>query len=138
MVELPEDIVGCVLRCLDLPSLQTFMCAAASSQHRHGGDDGQATTLCTSRRSILSWIARRRIPWAVAILEKGCEFSTGTCVVHDCDRQRLSLLDLTGPANYAFVLTPYCGACAAKHRGPYSVLRRLMRARQRTATPFAL
>ena len=114
VVALPEDVVGCVLQYLNLASLQAFLQAALQE------GDAKKATLCASRRTIMAWVARRRIPWAVAILEKGCEFSAGACVVHDCDRQRLSLFDLTGPVNYAFVLTPYCGACAAKHRGPYS------------------
>ena len=115
VVALPEDVVGCVLQYLNLASLQAFSQAALQQ-----GSAQKSTLLLVSRRTIMSWVARRRIPWAVAILEKGCEFSAGPCVVHDCDRQRLSLFDLTGPVNYAFVLTPYCGACAAKHRGPYS------------------
>lgn len=115
-VVLPEDAVGCVLQYLDLPSLEAFLRAAAMQ----GRNASSVTVLRASRQTIMPWVARRRIPWAVAILEKGCEFSAGVCVVHGCGRQRLSLFDLTGPVNYAFVLTPYCGACTAKHRGPYS------------------
>ena len=111
---MPEDVVGCVLQYLNLASLQSFLQAALQQ-----GSTQKSTLLLVSRRTM-PWVARRRIPWAVAILEKGCEFSAGVCVVHGCGRQRLSLFDLTGPVNYAFVLTPYCGASAAKHRGPYS------------------
>ena len=72
VVALPEDVVGCVLQYLNLASLQSFLQAALQQ-----GSAQKSTLLLVSRRTIMPWVARRRIPWAVAILEKGCEFSAG-------------------------------------------------------------
>lgn len=111
-MRLPEDLVREILRYLDLASLQRFQTAAL-------GDGGGPARLWASRRLVAPLVARRRVPWAAAVLDRGGDFPPGACAVHGCDRQRLSLFDLTGPVNYTFVLAPYCGECAAKYRGPY-------------------
>ena len=106
---LSQDITEYILSFLDVPEIQRCVLAAifpaTTTELNHPPD----MELLFHHYTRL--IQKKRVRWAQQRIKKHATLVLGPCLVGDCENERLTIIDLTGPVSSNHVLSPYCSCC---------------------------